>query len=412
VNQTFATQPNTPAPGISLYRFSAGHGGLQCSACHGSTHAEFPATHRNDNVRNEQLQGHAGVMIECTACHVSMSVNNSTARGGPHGMHPVGSNWVKDHHDFIGSFANCQVCHGVDYRGTPLSRVQASRNITVNLNGTPVSFPTFKGAEVGCYNCHNGPSSENANTTANPIANNLTTNTINNQPLTFALPVSGDGAAGHIISQPAHGSVGLSNNVATYFPEPGFGGSDTFTFAAWNGSKNSTLATGTVAVAQGPVSISAKTLVPPSYAANWPAPFSVVTAVVNLAAPPTFDWDFGDGSAHASSQFATHTYSAPGSYAWKVVSGVSSGGSSASATNSGTIVVTGQMLVGVHSTGGNVTLTWPTIAGDVVVEGSPDLGAQANWQPVPGQPTTDGGTISLTVEQGDAKKFFRIRQVR
>ena len=31
--QTFATNPNTPAPGISLYRFSKGHGGLQCSAC-------------------------------------------------------------------------------------------------------------------------------------------------------------------------------------------------------------------------------------------------------------------------------------------------------------------------------------------------------------------------------------------
>ncbi len=54
-NQTFATQPNTPAPGLSLYRFSAGHGGLQCSACHGSTHAEFPAAHRNDNIRNEKI---------------------------------------------------------------------------------------------------------------------------------------------------------------------------------------------------------------------------------------------------------------------------------------------------------------------------------------------------------------------
>ena len=80
-----------PAPGISLYRFSAGHGGLQCSACHGSTHAEFPATHRNDNVRNETIQGHAGVMVECTACHTSMSVSSTTASGGPHGMHPVGS---------------------------------------------------------------------------------------------------------------------------------------------------------------------------------------------------------------------------------------------------------------------------------------------------------------------------------
>ena len=41
VNQTFATNPDTPGPGISLYRFSQGHGGVKCQACHGSTHAEF-----------------------------------------------------------------------------------------------------------------------------------------------------------------------------------------------------------------------------------------------------------------------------------------------------------------------------------------------------------------------------------
>ena len=57
VNQTFSTQPNTPAGGLSLFRFSGGHGGLQCEACHGSTHAEFPSIHANDNVRDIKLQG-------------------------------------------------------------------------------------------------------------------------------------------------------------------------------------------------------------------------------------------------------------------------------------------------------------------------------------------------------------------
>jgi hypothetical protein len=49
-NQRFATNPNTPAAGISLFRFSKGHGGLVCSACHGSTHAEYPSLHRDDNL--------------------------------------------------------------------------------------------------------------------------------------------------------------------------------------------------------------------------------------------------------------------------------------------------------------------------------------------------------------------------
>jgi len=322
VNQTFATKSNTPIANTWLYRFSAGHGGLQCSACHGSTHAEFPSTHRNDNVRNEQIQGHAGVMIECTSCHVSMNVSSSTYTNGPHRMHPLGQAWVDGHHDVISAdqTSQCQACHGLDYRGTPLSRMQASRNITVNRDGTIVNFPTFKNAEVGCYNCHNGPTQSSANTNANPTANSLSTNTINNQALTFALPVNGSNATARIISQPPHGSVGLSNNVATYFPEAGFIGTDTFTFAAWNGSKNSTLATGTVALVQGPFGLTAKTLVPPGYPAMWAAPFTVLPSLSNIVGTVIFDWDFGDGSMHNTNQYATHAYAAEGNYAWSVVS--------------------------------------------------------------------------------------------
>jgi len=64
-DQTFATQPDVPAAGFSLYRFSAGHGGLQCAACHGSTHAEYPSSHQNDNVQSIALQGHVGTVAEC-----------------------------------------------------------------------------------------------------------------------------------------------------------------------------------------------------------------------------------------------------------------------------------------------------------------------------------------------------------
>jgi hypothetical protein len=130
VDQTFATTPNTPAPGLSLYRFSTGHGGLQCEACHGSTHAEFPSTHANDNLRNLQLQGHVGVLSECSTCHPAVP---NTVTGGPHGMHPVGQSWVNQHHDLFESGAatraQCQACHGLDYRGTVLSRTQADRQL-------------------------------------------------------------------------------------------------------------------------------------------------------------------------------------------------------------------------------------------------------------------------------------------
>jgi hypothetical protein len=413
VNQTFATKSNTPLPGVSLYRFSTGHGGLQCSACHGSTHAEFPATHRNDNVRNEKIQGHAGVMIECTACHVSMSVNSSTSTNGPHGMHPLGQTWVNGHHDVVSSsqVSRCQPCHGLDYRGTPLSRIQSTNSITVNRDGTIINFPTFKGAEVGCYNCHNGPTTGSANTNANPTAANITTNTLNSQVLSFALPIGGSGAAARIISQPAHGAVGLSNNVATYFPEAGFVGTDTFTFAAWDGAKNSTLATGTVVVAQGPFAITAKALVPPAGAARWPVPFRVVPTLVNLAATPTFEWDFGDGSGAGPNGSGSHAYAAPGNYAWRVIARVSDGVHSASATNAGTIQIIGEMSVRAEAIGPALLLTWPLTAGDVVLEESDRLDDGAHWRPVAGTPSAGAGFRWLQVNRQGSAGYFRLRQV-
>jgi hypothetical protein len=145
---TFATNPNTPLAGISLYRFSSGHGGLQCEACHGSTHAEFPSSQANDNIQSIQLQGHAGVLSECATCHSTIP---STTNGGPHGLHPIGSTWVSRHQNVADSqgTASCQGCHGLDYKGTVLSRVQANRTM---------AGKTFTaGTIIGCYSCHNGP---------------------------------------------------------------------------------------------------------------------------------------------------------------------------------------------------------------------------------------------------------------
>lgn len=251
VNRTFATTPNTPAPGLSLYRFSTGHGGLQCSACHGSTHAEFPATHRNDNLRNVALQGHAGVTAECTACHTTMKSTESTARGGPHGMHPIGADWVKFHHDAIhseGDWAACAACHGADFRGTELSRALGPRTLTAKFDGGTATLNLFQGATVGCYNCHNGPRSSRLNTAAAPQAADAALRTSSDQPVSLVLPVTGAKVVARVISQPAHGTVGLIDGVATYFPEPGFAGTETFTYAAYDGAKNSRLATITVEV--------------------------------------------------------------------------------------------------------------------------------------------------------------------
>jgi hypothetical protein len=142
-----AANPRFAEQAGKLYRKSKGHGGLACEACHGSTHAIWSGN-VNDDVAATQLQGHAGTIGECSACHLAAP---TPGLGGPHGMHPVGAAWVEAHHEdqFTTNLAACQACHGVDYRGTVLSRMFATRT----LAGRTLS----KGAMVGCYDCHGGP---------------------------------------------------------------------------------------------------------------------------------------------------------------------------------------------------------------------------------------------------------------
>jgi len=151
---TFATGHDVPAAGYSLYRFSQGHGSTECSACHGSQHAEYPTNQANDNVYSTNLQGYPGRITECSACHgTALAVTNN---GGPHGMHTVGQSWVGSHpHYAEGSGKTaCAYCHGATYKGSPLSQVLTTRTLNADDYGTK----TFAaGHQVSCYDCHNGP---------------------------------------------------------------------------------------------------------------------------------------------------------------------------------------------------------------------------------------------------------------
>jgi PKD repeat protein len=402
-DQTFATTPNTPPTGppslnLSLYRFSIGHGGLQCSACHGSTHAEFPSSHVNDNVRNIALQGHVGVMSECTACHTSMPTNTAS---GPHGLHPIGQTWVSGHQGAANANrTQCQACHGTDYRGTVLSRMLATRTIN---NRT-----LFQGAIVSCYECHNGPQGDDAGPApAAPTASNVLTNTTNDKAVSFVLPMSGTNLIPRVITQATNGTVGIDTNtlMATYFPNPGFVGTDAFTFAAYNTSRNSGLATATISVTQGPFSMGAQAHVPPNYPAQWPVAFVVVPTVTKSAAPVSFEWDFGDGSTPSTNQYAAHAYTLPGTYNWSVTSRVST----VSTVNSGSIAIGYPVQLSMLSTPGQLTLTWPQSIADTLLETTDALGPTAQWQWVTNSPSTGPGLLTVTLPVA-GNEYFRIRR--
>lgn len=235
----FATGPDVPLPGFSLYRFSAGHGGLACAACHGSPHAEFPSAERNDNLQSVAAQGHVGVLAECSACH---AVTPAAATGGPHGLHPIDAEWARHHGDAAehGGISACRSCHGGDDRGTVLSRAQGDRTFQTDF-GTK---QFWRGFQVSCFACHDGPDSESPSPNHPPQVANASAGTDARTPVAILLTASdadGQPLALRIVSQPAHGTVGLAGPIATYLPERGAVGLERFTFAANDGFTDSNL---------------------------------------------------------------------------------------------------------------------------------------------------------------------------
>ncbi|MCA8971604.1 MAG: hypothetical protein KDC95_17560 [Planctomycetes bacterium] len=246
-SQLFATNPNTPAPGVSLYRFSKGHGDMQCAACHGPPHAIYPSPYVNDNELSLKTQGHIGTITDCSSCHTKLEDNQLMS--GPHGMHDVSNAWAADKHgDFAErNLAQCQVCHGADSRGTVLSRAQGDRTYATKF-GTKTFF---RGQQIGCYVCHNGPRSDNRINNQVPVAQSQTLSTPNDVPLDVTLAATdgdSDPLTYRIVTQSLHGKVAIQNNKATYTADPGYVGTDSFTFAANDTKIDSNLATITIAV--------------------------------------------------------------------------------------------------------------------------------------------------------------------
>ena len=148
----FATNSQNQEKIRNLYRFSSGHGGVQCEGCHGATHAIYPSNHTEDNLQSISVQGYAGTVAECTVCHLSVPL---TASGGPHGMHTTGQVWVDEHGEFAEhGYAGCANCHGTDYQGSPLSALPVARQFRVEEQGTRQFAARY---QIGCYDCHNGP---------------------------------------------------------------------------------------------------------------------------------------------------------------------------------------------------------------------------------------------------------------
>ena len=140
-NKRFAEQDNTP------YRNSVGHHGVACEACHGSPHAEWPSREANDNLTATTIQGHDGMITECTACHENLPLTLN----GPHGMHNVNNlAWVNGHESFASQQA-CGTCHGANGVGTVISKAAVDRTFSTEDRGKVI---IGKGTPISCGLCH------------------------------------------------------------------------------------------------------------------------------------------------------------------------------------------------------------------------------------------------------------------
>jgi hypothetical protein len=237
----FATTPDAPAPGVSLFRFSKGHGGLTCSACHGSPHAVYPTSERNDNIQSLKLQGHVGTISDCSSCHQNDVSHTRTATGGPHGMHGINEWWIKEHHDIAENDTSCNACHGTTSRGGELSKALGPRAFNTEKFGT-VQY--WQGQQVSCYDCHDGPNESRHFRQAKPVVQSFGIQTQTETTMTANLLGSDSDTAVlsyRIVDPPEHGTLAISGAQVAYTPNPGFAGTDYFNYCARDNKTDSNL---------------------------------------------------------------------------------------------------------------------------------------------------------------------------
>jgi hypothetical protein len=145
----FAENPNT------LFKNSLGHQGIACESCHGSPHAIWETNKSNDNLAAKTIQGHAGMITECVACHGAGF--SPSGLEGPHGLHVVNSqSFVNGGHEdlFESNRASCQACHGLNGEGTVLSKTPVKRTFNIE-DGRKKTIRAD--ARIHCSMCHENP---------------------------------------------------------------------------------------------------------------------------------------------------------------------------------------------------------------------------------------------------------------
>jgi hypothetical protein len=278
--------------------------------------------------------------VLCAKCHKSNALGTTGFPGVhhfTHAMHGLHANVVDP---LTGTTLDAAVNRASCYRCHPGSETKCLRG------AMGASIAADGAMAVNCQQCHGNLAQVavtnregwfmEPNTPAAVL--NVITSTLADVAVEVHLAasdVNGNALTLRIVQQPARGTVALSSNVATYFPDARMVGTDTFTYAAWDGSTDSNLATAKVAVAQGGCVLTLGTAAPLTAPVGTAVPFWSFTSAGFCSNAISITWSFGD-SAGATLPNDCHSYAAPGEYAWQAVA-VAGG---AILTNHGLITIT------------------------------------------------------------------------
>ena len=127
-----------------------------------------------------------------------------------------------------------------------------------------------------------------------------------------------------------------------------------------------------------------------------------------------WDWDFGDGSPHSSSQNPVHTYTGTVAAVFPVIITVTDQ-NGASSTNEWDLTIQGTLpttppALSYSVSGSSLQLSWPRNYVGWILQSqtnNPGAGLSTNWADVTGTTTTN--TTVFLMDTGNPTVFYRLR---
>jgi PKD repeat protein len=164
-------------------------------------------------------------------------------------------------------------------------------------------------------------------------------------------------------------------------------------------------------VTPGQCTLAVNTLVPTADFPSVAVPFRATGLLSKCVGAISYDWDFGDGSAHGSGTNVAHVYPVAGAYTWKLVA--TANGVTQTATGIVTISPTlgPPLILSLTWLGWQVEVSWPYDAIPTSLETTTDLGQAYGWQMDVDPVFSDGINNIVYILVTSDIQFFRVRRV-